>query len=173
MPYTPYCPRGKVIEIFNTFIKKKELTDEKIKEELNSLKGQGAQVMVASMAFGVDDSEQEKRIKHIAKEMELPSTAAADITKLYGLTRRTRTAAINASILPKMLNTATSTEQSVRQAGVQVPLMIMRGDGGVMEINEVKKRPILTMLSGLRGSRRTRRHKKTAAAITATTVLCS
>lgn len=139
---------GKVIEIFNTFIKKKELTDEKIKEELNSLKGQGAQVMVASMAFGVDDSEQEKRIKHIAKEMELPSTAAADITKLYGLTRRTRTAAINASILPKMLNTATSTEQSVRQAGVQVPLMIMRGDGGVMEINEVKKRPILTMLSG-------------------------
>ena len=99
-----------MIQIFNTFIKKKELTDEKIKEELNSLKGQGAQVMVASMAFGVDDSEQEKRIKHIAKEMELPSTAAADITKLYGLTRRTRTAAINASILPKMLNTATSTE---------------------------------------------------------------
>lgn len=139
---------GKMIHILNCFIKKKELTDERIHQELEALRDGGAEVIVASMAFGVDSITEEAKIRDIAGGMGFPTTMAADITKLYGLTRRTRTAAINASILPKMLNTANSTERSVRSAGVTVPLMIMRGDGGVMEIAEMKKRPVLTMLSG-------------------------
>ena len=139
---------GRLIKIFNTYIKKRELSDSNIQAQIEELRNQGAQVIVASMAFGVDDTEQEEKIQNVVEKMGLPTTMAADITKLYGLTRRTRTAAINASILPKMLDTATSTESSVRAASVTVPLMIMRGDGGVMDISEMKKRPVLTMLSG-------------------------
>ncbi len=139
---------GKIIKTSNAFINKKHFSEAVIRQTIETLKSEGAQVIVPSMAFGVDDTEKEQQIFDIAKEMGLLTTMASDITKLYGLKRRTRTAAINASILPKMLNTANSTERSVREAGVDVPLMIMRGDGGVMEINEVKKRPVLTMLSG-------------------------
>ena len=109
---------------------------------------QGANVIVSSMAFGVDSMEEEEKIHNVGSKKNIPVTMASDITKLYGLTRRTRTAAINASILPKMMSTANATESSVKGAGVSVPLMIMRGDGGVMEINEMRKRPILTALSG-------------------------
>lgn len=139
---------GRVIKILNKFIKKKEMSDEKINTVLEELKSEGAEVIVASMAFGVDNLSEEEHVYQRAEAKNLPITMASDITKLYGLTRRTRTAAINASILPKMLDTATSTETSVRNAGVNVPLMIMRGDGGVMDISEMKKRPVLTMLSG-------------------------
>ncbi len=138
----------KKIKILNQFIKLKDLTKESAKKAVDGLQKKGAQVIVSSMAFGVDNSEPEKIVYEAAREKDLPTTMASDITKLYGLTRRTRTAAINASILPKMLDTANSTEAAVREAGVNVPLMIMRGDGGVMEIKEMKKRPILTMLSG-------------------------
>lgn len=139
---------GRMIKVFNTFIKKKMLTEDLINQNIDDLLNQGAQVIVASMAFGVDSMDEEIMIHDCAEKKNVPVSMASDITKLYGLTRRTRTAAINASVLPKMMATANATESSVREAGVTVPLMIMRGDGGVMEIGEMRKRPILTALSG-------------------------
>lgn len=139
---------GKSIKVNNVFVKKNKLTDQVINDNIAELCKNDAKVIVSSMAFGVDGGEEELRISLAAEKMGIPTTCASDITKLYGLTRRTRTAAINASILPKMLDTANSTERSVRSANVHVPLMIMRGDGGVMDISEMKKRPVLTMLSG-------------------------
>ena len=139
---------NKEIQISNAFINTKKMTEASVNQVIDELKKEGVQVVVPSLAFGVDNGEPEKMVYEAAKRKNIPATMASDITKLYGLTRRTRTAAINASILPKMLETANSTEQSVREAGVNVPLMIMRGDGGVMEISEMKKRPVLTMLSG-------------------------
>lgn len=139
---------GRIIKIHHTYLKNKEFNEQSVEREIKILQDQGSSVIVASKAFGVDDFTEEQQIQKVAEKHGLPVSVASEISKLYGLTRRTRTAAINASILPKMLETATSTEQSVRQAGIKAPLMIMRGDGGVMDIGEMKKRPVLTMLSG-------------------------
>lgn len=139
---------GRIIKIHHTYLKQKDVNDKNVEVVINELKEKGANVLVASKAFGVDDLTEEEEVKKIAEKQSIPVSVASEISKLYGLTRRTRTAAINASILPKMLETADSTEGSVRKAGIKVPLMIMRGDGGVMDISEMKKRPVLTMLSG-------------------------
>jgi len=139
---------GRKITVHNEFLRKKHLNEANISAAISRLVEKGTQVVVASMAFGVDSMDEEKKIHSMVESKGIPVSMASDITKLYGLTRRTRTAAINASILPKMMATANATESSVKKAGVGVPLMIMRGDGGVMEIAEMRKRPILTALSG-------------------------
>ncbi|MEM1485774.1 hydantoinase/oxoprolinase family protein [Oscillospiraceae bacterium PP1C4] len=139
---------GRKIHVCHTYMKLKQVTPKGIEAEIDKLIGEGAQVIVASKAFGVDSIQEEEAVKEVAEKHNILVSLASDISKLYGLTRRTRTAAINGSILPKMLGTANGTEQSVRHAGIKVPLMIMRGDGGVMDISEMKKRPVLTMLSG-------------------------
>ena len=139
---------GRMIPVKHTYMDTKGISKEKITTAVKELTDQGAEVIVASMAFGVDSLEEERLVQSTCNELSVPVTMASDITKLYGLTIRTRTAAINASIMPKMLGTATSIETTIKNAGIQVPLMIMRGDGGVMDISEMKKRPVLTMLSG-------------------------
>ena len=113
------------------------------------LKNQGAEVIVASEAYSVDNSENERKVIEIASNLQTCATGGYEISQLYGLSSRTRTAVVNASLIPKMMETANMTEESVQEAEIKKPLMIMRCDGGVMSVDEVKKRPILTMLSGL------------------------
>ncbi|MGG3574571.1 hydantoinase/oxoprolinase family protein [Bacillus gobiensis] len=140
---------GKYLKTFHTFIDTKELTEGKIEEAINLLAGQGAEVIVASEAYSVDDPSNELKVIDLAKKKGLYATGGHEISQLYGLKVRTRTAVVNASLIPKMMETANMTEKAVKDAGIKSQLMIMRCDGGVMSIDEVRKRPILTMLSGL------------------------
>lgn len=139
---------GKMIKTHHKYLDVKKLNKDSLQEILLDLTRQGVRVVVASRAFGVDSTTEESFVQDISAEMGIPATAGHEITKLYGLTVRTRSAVVNASILPRMFDTAKSTEGSVRKTGITAPLMIMRGDGGVMDIGEVQKRPVLTMLSG-------------------------
>ncbi len=125
-----------------------QFSDQVIKEVLAELRKEGCEVIVATEAFSVDDSQNEDKVMELAAEQGFPATASHEISQLYGLKVRTRTAVINASILPKMTSTALLTDKSVQESGIKAPLMIMRSDGGVMDLEQMKRRPILTMLSG-------------------------
>jgi N-methylhydantoinase A len=139
---------GRYLRPAHRFLTTDALDEHAVRRVLEELRSEGVEVVVASSAFGVDDGSGEELVMRTAASMGLPATGGHEISKLYGLTTRTRTAVINASILPRMIATADMTEASVREAGIEAPLMIMRGDGGVMDIREMRRRPAVTMLSG-------------------------
>jgi N-methylhydantoinase A/oxoprolinase/acetone carboxylase beta subunit len=140
---------GKFLHSKNVYIDtgSPNLADQ-IRAGLERLLSGGAFSIVAAEAFSVDDPENENLVREICAEKNIPGTVTSDISKLYGLKMRTRTAVVNASIMPKMLDAATMTEKSILAADIRSPLMVMRCDGGVMTVDEVRRRPILTILSG-------------------------
>lgn len=140
---------GKYLETEHEFIDSSQLTDDTIRAAVEALRSRGCEVIVASESYSVDDPTNEKRVIEVASQMGMVGTGGYEMSQLYGLGARTRTAAVNAALIPKMMETANMTEAAVRDSGITRPLMIMRCDGGVMSIDEVRKRPILTMLSGL------------------------
>lgn len=140
---------GRFLKTHHRFLDTSEKpTSDTINKLIDELLAEGAQVIVAAESFSVDDPANELLILDTCVERGIPASATHEISQLYGLKLRTRTAVINASMLVKMMETANMTEKSVKEAGIKAPLMIMRSDGGVMDIEQMRKRPILTMLSG-------------------------
>lgn len=140
---------GKHLYTSNVFLDSKNMQDEEIDNAITKLMEDNCEVIVASGAFSVDDATDELRVQKAVEKRGLLTTGGHEISELYGLKMRTRTAVINGSLIPKMMATADMTESAVKDTKIKTELMIMRADGGVMSIDEVRKRPILTMLSGL------------------------
>jgi N-methylhydantoinase A/oxoprolinase/acetone carboxylase beta subunit len=123
----------------------KFLDEQEISQIIEELKKEGAEVLIVSEAYGVDDPSNEL---FVMQKSDLPATAGHELTGIYGLEIRTLTAAINASILLKAIGTAKYVEKAVRQQEISAPLTIMKGDGGLTDMNTFKTKPILTVLSG-------------------------
>lgn len=149
VPPVPLAP-GKTLHAGHAFVECDDVAalPSDVARAIDVLEAAGAEVIVASAAFAVDDPAVEVAIADAVRAAGLPATCGHEVSSLYGLRTRTRTAVLNAAILPKMVGTAMLTAGAVREAGIDAPLMIMRSDGGVMTVDEVQRRPIQTMLSG-------------------------
>lgn len=123
----------------------KYLEDKEIEQAISELKKQGAEVIVVSEAYSVDDPSNER---FVMDRSDIPATAGHELTGVYGLEIRTLTAAINGGILPKTTSTAKFVESAVRNEKIAAPVLIMKGDGGVTDMGTFRSKPIVTVLSG-------------------------
>ena len=138
---------GKLLHTFHSGLEA-EAGEEAARAAVSQLAAAGAEAIVAAEAFSVDDPARELRVMEAARAVGLPATGTHEVSGRYGLRARTRTAVINASLLPRTIATADMTEQAVRESGITAPLMVVRSDGGVMSVTDLRRRPLLSLLSG-------------------------
>ncbi len=115
---------------------------------LLALAREGCRAVAVSAAFAVDDPASERLVCERAAACGLAVCAGHELSGAYGLETRTVSAAVNASILPVVERTTALVASALVEAGLDAPLLVLRGDGGAMSVNEFRRRPSFTIGSG-------------------------
>jgi N-methylhydantoinase A/oxoprolinase/acetone carboxylase beta subunit len=115
---------------------------------LDRLQAAGATTVCVAEAFAPDEGVAEHQAVEAAIRRGLPACGSAEMTGLYGLELRAVTAAVNASILPIAMRTEEHVERGVAAAGIQAPVMVMRGDGGATDPAGLRREPARALYSG-------------------------
>jgi len=148
VPATPIAPGRELSARHRLLDVTRPPSDAELDRALEDLRDQGAEAIVVTEAFGVDDPALERRALERARRLGLPACAGHALSGLYGLELRTRTGAVNASILPAMERTAQRVREALDRAGLDAPRVLVRGDGGAVPVETLTADPIRTLFSG-------------------------
>lgn len=141
--------RGRTLCTEHAFLDVTDGTDpERADAVLAGLRASGCTAVAVSGAFAVDAPDAEREIAERARALGLPSCAGHELSSAYGLELRTVSAAINASILPLVEHTATAVASELERRGIDVPLLVLRGDGGAMSLDAFRRTPSQSLGAG-------------------------
>lgn len=121
---------------------------ESLKGALKDFKGKVSAIAVSSY-LSIRNPEHELRVKDIIqKELDLPVVCAHQLTTTLGFHERTVTAILNAKLIPIITDLIKSVRQVLSERGINIPIMVVKGDGSLMGEKVAIQKPIETILSG-------------------------
>lgn len=139
---------GHLLEVVHKFIDTTQgLDSDELESALSEFKDARCEAVAVSESFAVDLPDNEVEVAERARRAGMQACAGHELQKTYGLETRTVSATINASILPVIKRTAAFVEQGLDDCGLDVPLLVLRGDGGAMGLESFRTAPVQTLCS--------------------------
>ncbi len=84
----------------------------------------------------------------IRDECDLPVVCGHELSAKLNFLSRANTAALNARLLPIIDRLLEAAKRTLAQRGIGAPLMIVKGDGSLINVDTARARPVETVLSG-------------------------
>jgi N-methylhydantoinase A/oxoprolinase/acetone carboxylase beta subunit len=110
---------------------------------------------VVSSLFSVYNPLHEAEVMRMIRERcDIPVVMGHDLTGELGFYERTVTAVLNARLLPVLNDFLQKVQQIMESRGIRAPIMVLKGDGNLMNIRMGRERPVETLLSGPAASAR-------------------
>ncbi len=121
---------------------------EKAKAAVESFRGKVDAIAISGI-FSVRNPDHENAVKAaIADILHVPVVMAHELTGTLGVYERTNTAVLNAKLISVIEELIDAVKAVLEERNIQAPLMIVKGDGSLMNETVARERPIETILSG-------------------------
>lgn len=99
--------------------------------------------------FAVLNSAHELAVSSLVRELTgLPVTCGHELTSNLNAPRRALTVVLNARLIPLLQQLILAVQAMLAEKGIAAPLMVVKGDGSLMEARMALERPVETILSG-------------------------
>ena len=99
--------------------------------------------------LSVRNPEHEIAVKTMVKSLSsCPVVCGHELSSALGFHERTITAVLNARLIPIIADLIASIRQAQDRFAINAPLMIVKGDGSLMDESVARERPVETILSG-------------------------
>jgi N-methylhydantoinase A/oxoprolinase/acetone carboxylase beta subunit len=124
------------------------LDEDRAKELILRHKDSVSAFAVSSM-FGVRNPEHELRLRDMIGELtRKPVTCGHELASGLDAPRRALTVALNARMVPTIHELIHSMQRIMEEKGIKAPLMMVKGDGSLVNVDTALKQPVGTVLSG-------------------------
>ncbi len=99
--------------------------------------------------FGAFNPEHELQVKQWIEDLtDLPVTCGHELSTRLDAIRRATTVALNARLIPIIQDLILNVRATLKALSIPAPLMVVKGDGSLVQADWAVKRPIETVLSG-------------------------
>jgi N-methylhydantoinase A/oxoprolinase/acetone carboxylase beta subunit len=102
-----------------------------------------------SAQFGVRNPSHEIQLQNLVTELtHMPVTCGHELATSLGAPRRALTATLNARMIPFIQDLIQAVQDILSDLNIQAPLMIVKGDGSIVNAETALVHPVTTILSG-------------------------
>jgi len=102
-----------------------------------------------SATFGVRNPAHELQLRAWVQDMcDVPVTCGHELASSLGAPRRALTAALNARMIFHVKALIESVQRTLAARAIDAPLMVVQGDGSLINVASALRRPVNTVLSG-------------------------
>jgi N-methylhydantoinase A len=131
----------------------RELDEAAAREAVRELRAAGTEAYAVCFLFSFLDSSHEERMREIVREVHPEAAVSISAETLPEIRefQRTSTVVANAYLLPVMDRYFSELGRKLGDLGVGVEPLIMRSNGGVMDVDTARRQPIETFDSGPAG----------------------